>query len=502
MTGGRSGAAVEAATTMRVLITDHGAIADGSTLATAAIRAAIAAVSAAGGGEVVVPPGVFLTGMVRLRDRVHLHLAPGAVLKASPKPDDHLPLAETGGTGDHWRTGQGAFHLVVADGCRDVAITGSGTLDGNGTTWYPKPASELSWPLAHHQDWRRMGALVQIHASRDVRIEGVTLTNVGNWTLHLHESDRIQVRGVHISNPNTAPNADGIDITGCRNVTVSDCFIDTCDDAICLKTLPKGRSCEDVAVTNCILRTHCVALKLGCIESHGDMRNVVFSNCVVRGSHRAIGLYSLEGGILENIAVENIVCDTRAPLMFTRPIHIDLRRYRPESRLGAIRNVRIAGLIAETNGRCLLTALPGSFLEDIQLRDIVLRYPTIDDPRLASEGVGGSQFSNATPWARVERAAVIAENVRNLRIDDVQVQWPADALTTPADWRFPDGKIANGTHRLFTPPDWTHTAQPAFSAVSVRNVQGGRLDAYALTASSSGVPAVRSEGSTWQIRGA
>lgn len=458
--------------------------------ATAVLQSAIDRVAADGGGVVLVPPGCFVTGMLRLKDRVRLHLEPGAVLRASRELAHHEPLAESGGNGDGWGRERRSFHLILAQGCRDIAITGQGRLEGDGSAFYAPPKQRPGWPMSHHEDHRRPGALVQIDRCQDVRIADVTLADVANWTLHLHESDRVWVRGVRIDNPPDAPNADGIDITGCRAVMVSDCHIDTCDDAVVLKTLPHGRSCEDVTVTNCVMRTHCAALKLGCGESYQDMRNIAFSNCVVRGSHRAVGIYSTEGGILENVSIENIVCDTRAPLLFARPIHVDLRRRSERSRLGAIRNLRIAGLLAETTGRIVVTAEPGAVLEDVILRDIVLRYPEVEDPAPHAGRVGGSQFSNRSPWARAERAAVVVENARGLWIEGLSVRWPQGPA--PEAWRFAE-KLANGDHRVFVPADWEPGADAAFAAVSVRNVRGGGLAGRELRGWNGGEPVRRAD---------
>jgi hypothetical protein len=481
---------------MDVLITAFGAVGDGRTPATAAIARAIDEVHQLGGGRVVVPAGTFLTGMVRLRDGVELHLEDGAVLRASPVMEDYFPLIETDGAGDHWHKSEPSFHLVIAQRCRDIAITGTGLIDGNGTAWYTPVEPGAAWPLAGQDGAPRMGAMVLVSECRNVLIRDVRMGNVCNWTLHLHESDQVRVRDIHINNPAQAPNSDGIDITGCRGITVSGCRIDTGDDAIVLKTQPAGRSCEDVTVSNCVLRTHCVALKLGATESYHDMRNVVFSNCVVRGSHRAIGLYSLEGGILENIVFSDINFDTRAPLMFARPIHIDLRRRRDDSKLGAIRNVRISKLFGETNGRCVITAVDGAVIENLHIRDVSLRMPTFDDPAIHGAKHGGGQFSNRSPQSRIERAAFVIENARGLVMENIRVQWP-ESPTPPADWTFPT-KLANGTHRLFTPPDWELPTGTPVHAISARNVQGGHLDAPGL-AGWQGGEAVCAQGCDWSV---
>ena len=256
-------------------------------------------------------------------------------------------------------------------------------------------------PALGYEDARRMCTMVEIHRCRRVRIEGVTLTNVGFWTLHLHHSSQVRVTGVRIRNPGTAPNSDGIDISGCRGVWIRDCDIDTGDDGICIKTLPTGRSCEDIFVHNCRIRTDCVGLKIGANETYHDVRRVQFSDCTVIGSHRAIGVYTFRGKTIEDVSFENIHFDTQAPLMFTRPIHIDVRRgidLRDEHpSLGTVQHLRIRGLHGNTNGRCLLTAEQYSELRHILLDDICLRYPCVDDPAIHGEEHGGMQFNPGVP---------------------------------------------------------------------------------------------------------
>jgi polygalacturonase len=474
-------------------ITKHGAVGDGVTLNTGALQRSVDNAHAAGGGTVTVPPGTFRTGMIYLRDRVRLHLEAGAVIEASPRVEDHpkrsLPdaMGESGGWSAH-----GRFHLIAAVDCRDVAITGQGTIDGNGMAFYEPVAHDRAWPRGF-PDAQRMCTMVQIERCQDVRIEGVTLTNVSFWTLHLQESDRVFVHGIRIVNPHNAPNADGIDITGCRGVMISDCHIDTCDDAIVLKTFLSGRSCENVTVTNCVLRTDCAGLKLGCNESYQDMRHIVFSNCVVRHSHRAVALYTHWGATLENIAISNIVCDTCVPLMFPRPIHVEAFT-RDVSRLSAIRNVSITNFIGQTNGRILIAAAEGASIENIRLRDVCLDYVTVEDPGKKAASVGGAQFARFSPWARTERAALVAENIRDLIVDGFDVRWPT--RPSPAAWQF-ERKAANGCDELFAPADWGEGAPVPFAVASVRNVNGGYLRASRLEGWGGAKHALLAENSVW-----
>jgi polygalacturonase len=490
---------------MRISITDHGAVGNGTTLNTAAIQAAIEQVSAAGGGVVVVPPGVFLTGSVELRSRITLELQPGAVLRGSPNIADYRTMT----WGQH--IDRTPWHLVAAHGCQDVRICGGGTIDGNGRAfWEPtvgddpltclparepdRARAEVTWIKANYE--HRPSPMIEITGCRDVRIEDVHITNSAGWNLHLHNCNFVWVRGVKLTAHLFGPNNDGFDITGCHDVMVSDCYLSCCDDAICLKTTPDSQTCERITVTNCVMRTLCVGLKLGCSESYKDIRQVTFSNCVVRGSHRAFGLYCHRGATFADIAVSNIVCDTRTPLMLPRPIHIEAINRDAATPPSVIRNVSISNLIAQTNGRILIAAAPGNVVENITLRDVQLDYVTLDDPALKSEAMGHGQFARFSPWARAERAALVAENIRNLIVEGFVVHWPA--APSPDEWRFPL-KAANGCEALFTPPDWGEGQTAPWAAISARNIQGGHLRATGLTSFGGEPHVVKTENSDWRL---
>jgi hypothetical protein len=296
------------------------------------------------------------------------------------------------------------------------------------------------------------------------------------------------------------PNNDGLDITGCHDVMISDCDISCCDDAVCLKTYPNGRSCERVTVTNCVIRTRCAAFKTG--EAYGHFRQIAFSNSVVYECSRAVGLYANDGCLVEDVAISNIVCDTRSPLMMNRPIHLDARttgqpgpRSAKDRTTGlppvGLRNVTISNVICRTDGRVLLTAEPGCLLENITLRDLHLIYPTVDDPDPIGAAVGGAQFSNANPAARVARGAIVAENIRGLIVDGLRVDGPSlDAqgrVNTPEEWRFAL-KAANGSYDLYERGQFNRDVVPPFAVLWGRNLQGGYVHAPLAQSLRAGVP--------------
>ena len=470
----------------------YGAKGDGTTLNTAALQTAIDAAAAVSGGTVYLPAGTFLTGTLHLRSGITLEMHPAAVLLGSPRIEDY----DTGGATED--IDRNPWHLLVARDSAHITLRG-GTIDGNGPAFWeevrgsdpltcvvarePDPErAHLHWILANKD--RRPSPMIDFTGCCHIRIVDTTIRNSAGWNLHLHCCDFVWIRGVHLEANLRGPNNDGFDITGCRDVMISDCHLSCCDDAIVLKTTKDSRSVERVTVTNCILRTPCAALKLGANESFFDFRQITFSNCVVYESNRAFALYSLQGGNIEDVVVNNIVCDTRAPFLFNRPIHFDVRRRFAESRLGSIRNVLVSQFIARTDGRILLTAEEPGVIEGVVLRDVRLIYPVMDDPGNGSNpAIGGGQFSSKSLDARGARAAVVAENVGDLVLENIMVTWPCTA-EVPPDWDFPL-KAAGGTHALFERSEYRPQTPPAFHFLWARCCTG-HIRCPAATASAAG----------------
>ncbi len=464
-------------------IIDFGAIGDGMTLNTRAIQQAINSAESAGGGRVIIPPGIYKSGTIFLKNNIILDVQPGATILGSENINDYTEM-----TWGHNRDRQ-PYHLIMAKDVQNITISGGGTIDGNGPAfWQPhNPKDDPQWIMPKA---KKISPLMEIQNCQNVRIQDVLLKTGGGWTLHLYDSDLIHVNRVQILNHLFSPNGDGIDITGCFDVTISDCIIKTCDDAICLKTTGDSRECKRVTVTNCIIECSCAALKLG-NESFRDISQVTLSNCTIFNSSRAFAIYAESAGTIEDIAVSNIVCDTRSPLIYNRPIHISLRKrfsengllydsqiinsdkiFDPAGREPQLRNIMISNFIAKTEGRILITAAPGQMIENLTLRDIHLTYPFIEDPVPYIDRAKSSQFSPQNPAAKQARAAVVVENVKNFVLENLNITWPMSSAV-PKDWQFPK-RIANGTIDSFY-PDYFKARQTEFSAVWARNIQGGYI---------------------------
>jgi hypothetical protein len=290
--------------------------------------------------------------------------------------------------------------------------------------WH-EPAPGTPWYRANE---RRVSPLVEIRNSRHVLLEGFTILDSPGWTIHPYNCDHVTIRGLTLDSHLYGPNTDGIDVNGCRDVFISDCYISGCDDAIIIKSTVDARSTERVAVTNCILATKCGALGLGA-ECDNSIRDIVFSNCVVKEALRMIAIEMWSPGTIENVAFSNISGRTVTDMQVERPIYIDIQQHRqPEPyTLGQLRNVSISNFTATTRGRIVMTAQDGAMLEDVTLRDVQLIIPEIEDPAIAVTETKSSQISNFSPESRAQRAAIVADNMRRLQLYNISTRWPEAA---------------------------------------------------------------------------
>lgn len=214
-------------------VTDYGVVNDGK-LHTTEMQALINKVASEGGGVIVIPEGTYMTGAIFFKQGVHLHLYDGAILMGSSDPSDY-PIIKTRIEGE---TCLYYSALINADGLDGFTISGKGTIDGNGYTFWKHFWERRSWnPQCTNKDEQRP-RLVYISNSKNVQIDGVKLQNSAFWTTHIYNSENVKLLRLHIYSPEKpvkAPSTDAIDLDVVKNVLVKDCYMSVNDDAVAIK---------------------------------------------------------------------------------------------------------------------------------------------------------------------------------------------------------------------------------------------------------------------------
>ncbi len=334
-------------------IISYGAISSSNTLNTGAIQQAIDMASKQGGGMVLVPSGFWLTGPIKLLSNVNLHISSGAVLQFSNKPKDY-PLVRTNWEGvDAIR----AQSPISAKGQRNIAITGSGIIDGAGEAWRPVKKGKLTageWDKLIHsggvldskkETWYptegalkastmdRPGVIaagfteanteeikeflrpnmISLRECEQVLLEGVTFQNSPAWNIHPLLCKHLTVENIHVKNPWFAQNGDGIDIESCEFVSVRNSKFDVGDDGICLKSgkdaegRKRGRPSAHILIENCIVFHGHGGVVVGS-EMSGGVHDLFVNNCQFLDTDVGLRFKTMRGrgGVVENVFIRDI----------------------------------------------------------------------------------------------------------------------------------------------------------------------------------------------------
>ena len=214
-------------------VTDYGVVNDGH-IHTKELQTLIDKVAQDGGGVLVVPEGVYMTGAVFFKQGVHLYLKAGGVLMGSNDPSDY-PLLQTRIEGE---TCKYYSALINADGLDGFTISGKGTIDGNGYTFWKHFWERRAWNNKCTNKDEQRPRLVFISNCKNVQIEGINLQNSPFWTTHIYNSERVKLLNLHIyspAKPVKAPSTDAIDLDVVKNILVKGCYMSVNDDAVAIK---------------------------------------------------------------------------------------------------------------------------------------------------------------------------------------------------------------------------------------------------------------------------
>jgi len=405
-------------------VRDFGATGNKAGNAQAAIQKAIDACAAAGGGTVYLPPGEYSSGTIHLRSRVRLLLEAGATLFSIKDKNAFDKDA-----------------LIYGENLENITLEGRGTIDGQAEyEWRLNDLDDrfirdnqllmeaLGKPLMRSFPKKnQFGKLVLLLRCKDVRISGLSFIDSPSWTIHPYGCERMVIDGVYIrSSLREGVWADGIDPDGCKDLRISNCTIETGDDAIVFYSMNwfgPALPCENITVTNCRLTSSSSALKF-CDGNMNCVRRVTVDNCVITNSNRGLAFMVFDGGYVSDVVISNLTIECNRKDWFWwgdgDPFHFNIKRRsevhpqvkrEEEPPAGSIRNVQIQNVIARGQGSSVINGHPENWLDGITLKNVRL-------------------FLSADPGAPYDKAvhAFKFQMAKNLRLEDVEVSWEKPEL--------------------------------------------------------------------------
>ena len=388
-------------------VRDFGAVGDRETENSAALQRAVDAASQQGGGVVYFPEGDYLSGTVRLKDGVTLHLAEGATLWGSTDITDYDPEEK---------------HLLWAEDARDITITGRGAIDGQGPRFWD--GGRLERWLRGEGELIRTSDMLRFDRCTNITLEDVEVRYGAFWNIGFGDSERITVRALTMRNgiyEEDGPNTDGINLWNCKKVRVSDCDIQTGDD--CIVVLGDSR---DVNITNCKFTTSETAVMIS------GVKNLTLSNSTMHDAGCGVGFRVWNGIVVDGVRVENLVMDVsdrfktggQVIYMWSFPLYVESDPP-PGTVLppaGSVDNVSFSNITARANG--------GIFITGFREHEGYIGSLTFEDIDITMHGGMDKSGLNDNPpdpypiyGFHGAPYAIFARFVKDLTMRDVTFRW-------------------------------------------------------------------------------
>jgi len=435
-------------------ILDFGAVK--GKLSTSAIQKAVEECFITGGGRVVIPTGTFIAGSFILKSNVNLYLEQGAELSGSENIHDYT-------------AGDGYHGLISCEDAINVSISGSGTINGNGTKFYKSDqtqgSSEFDKSVIRQKEnympegtfftdgplerISNPGICLAFFNCTNVSVTGITIKDTPFWATRFNYCDGLLIDGITIVNNPLVPNNDGIHCSTSRNIRISNCNVVAGDDAIVVTGFSKDTEvegynsseqdnhtygnktiyAENVTITNCQLKSSSVGIRIG--YGQHPIRRCTFSNIVIYDSQRGIGIFAHDASNIEDLIFTDIIIETR---LFNgqwwghgEPIHLSCVSRFSGKVAGQIRNIQFNNINAIGEQGILVYGLKESPMENIQFNNVQLRMrkgkETMDyggnfDLRPAAQP-SMKMFEHDIP-------GIYAQNVNNLSIRNFNLGWSND----------------------------------------------------------------------------
>jgi len=371
------------------LITDFGAIPDGVTLNSEAIQLAIDKANSNGGGKVIVPVGKFLTASIVLKTGVELYLDKNAILLGSINPYDYKSI-------NRWKS------LVLADSQNNISITGEGTIDGQGKelALFVDSLFHIGELDSAHYNLRRRRPsefmrpeIIEMVNCNHIIISGITVKNASCWVQTYDKCTNLVIDNIHVDS-DAYWNNDGMDISDCTDVRITNCYVNSADDGICLKSHSAEHINNNIYIADCTIRSSASAIKFGTASS-GGFKNITIENIKIYDTFRsALAFEAVDGGIIENVTASNITATNTGNAIFIRLGHRNI-----DGKVGVVRNITIKNMVV----------------------DIPFGAPDIN---YTIRGPEPSFFHNPFP---ASICGIPGHNVENVRLENIEISYPGRA---------------------------------------------------------------------------
>ncbi|WP_029284338.1 glycoside hydrolase family 28 protein [Pedobacter sp. R20-19] len=421
-------------------IKKFGAAGDGKTNDAKAIQKAIDACSAAGGGQVLVPAGyVFLSGPFDLKSFVELRIEGGAKILASPDEKLYTKSAfrENKGEGTIW---------IGGEKLEQVSITGTGILDGNGISFMGEEIFD-SYVLKPFEIVDPRPHLLTLTDCKKLNIDGVTFQNSAYWTVHLIGCNDVSISNITLLNSIKIRNSDGIDLDHSKNVRITNCYIESGDDCICLKNrreFEEYGACENIVISNCTMTSSSCAIKIGS-ENMDRISKVLINNCNIVNSNRGIGIQNRDEGTVSDVIFSNLVIESK---LFSdvwwgksEPIYITaypratannkdagwrLPKGQTKGKVGAVSDIYFSNIRCMGESGVYISAESQDKVSNVHFDQVSVK---LNKTTQEAGGIYDRRPSNVEGLVKSDIAGFYFENTGNISLNNSEVIWGSNKPT-------------------------------------------------------------------------
>jgi polygalacturonase len=415
-------------------VKDYGAIGDGKTDDATAIQKTIDACHAAGGGQVLFPAShIFLASPFNLKSNIDFHVQGGAKVLANPDEKVYTKSAfrQNPGEGTIWIGGENINNLT---------ISGIGEIDGNGISFMGAELED-SYELKPFNVLDPRPHVLTIVGGNNIRIKDIHIGNSAYWTVHLIGCNDVVISGITLLNSLKVRNSDGIDLDHSKNVRISNCYIESGDDCICLKNRREyeefGR-CENITVTNCTMTSRSCAIKIGS-ENMDTIRQVLFNNCIIKSSNRGVGIQNRDEGVVSDVIFSNMIIEGHlfSDVWWGKAEPIYVTAYRrakinhkdanwrfpkgaTEGRVGEVKNIYFSNIKCTSENGVFVSAESADRISNIVFDEVDV---LIDKTTAIPGGIYDRRPANVEGFVKGKTSGFYFDQVRNIIVRNSSVRW-------------------------------------------------------------------------------